>query len=60
MHEATAARGLIEQAKGVLSELHVLNMEQAAARLEQLASSEQLAQSEAARAVIHRASTRQS
>jgi len=59
VHSAMVARDLVEQAKGVLSELHVLDMEQATARLEELAESEQLALPEAAQAVIRRATSRQ-
>lgn len=59
VHEATAARDVIEQAKGVLSELHVVDMEQASARLEELAESEQLTLRDVAQAVIRRAANRQ-
>jgi hypothetical protein len=59
VHEVTVARDLIEQAKGVLSELHLLDMEEANARLEDYAASEKLALRDAAQAVIRRASTRQ-
>jgi hypothetical protein len=43
----------------VLSEVHVLDMEQAATRLEELAESEQVALPDAAEAVIRRAASRQ-
>jgi hypothetical protein len=59
VHEVTAARDLIEQAKGVLSELHDLDMEQASARLETFAASEGQALRDAAQAVIRRAASRQ-
>lgn len=52
VHSATAARDLIEQAKGVLSELHTLDVERAAARLEEIAEAEQMSLSDAARSVI--------
>ena len=54
VHRATAARSLIEQAKGVLSELEQLDMEAAAARLEEIATQEGLGLTEAAQTVIAR------
>ena len=59
VHRATAARDLIEQAKGVLSEIYAVDIEQAAVRLEQLAESEQITSAEAARELIDRAKSRQ-
>jgi hypothetical protein len=56
VHQATVARDLIEQAKGVLSELHVSDMEQAMARLEEVAKLERVSLPDAAQRVIARAS----
>ncbi|MCW2832966.1 MAG: hypothetical protein JWN68_919 [Nocardioides sp.] len=58
VHRATAARDLVEQAKGVLSELHSLDIEQAALRLEELAASQQITTADAAQSVVDQARTR--
>jgi GAF domain-containing protein len=55
VHEAVVARSVIEQAKGVLSELEDLDMEGAAHRLGQLSRSEGLSLTETARRVLGRA-----
>ena len=58
VHRATAARRLVEQAKGVLSELEHLDMEAAASRLEEVAIEAGTSMSEAAETVIDRAVSR--
>jgi hypothetical protein len=59
VHRATAARDLIEQAKGVLSQLHTLDMERAAVRLEEIAEAEETTLTAAAQLVLDGARTRQ-
>jgi hypothetical protein len=55
IHEAIAARGTIEQAKGVLSYTHGLDLEQADRRLREMAETRDRSVSETAQDVVRRA-----
>lgn len=55
VHEAVMARAQVEQAKGVLSEVEDLDMEEADARLREIAAAEGVPVTEAAVGVVERA-----
>lgn len=55
VHRATSARQVVEQAKGVLSELHGMSIDRATRHLEEMAADQEMAVYDLALSIVHRA-----